>query len=591
MAAPLPLERWLPLVGSFRGYDATAARRDGVAALTVALFTIPQGMAYALIAGMPPSAGIWSAVAASILGAAFGSSEFLMNGPTNAMSVLLAANAAAFASRGDAIGAIVLLTFLIGAMQLLAALLRLGSFTRFVSEPVLTGFTAGAGLYIAANQLPALLGLDRSSMVQTVAGWKPPGNVVFDLTRTILSLGHTNRVSLATGAATFGIVRGLQWLERQRGQRVPAPFLAILIVTLAVWALGLGDPEAGASKLKLVRDIEPLRRALPELVRPRADLHDLQALLGPAIAIGLLGAVEAIAIGKALAARVGHAFDANRQLVGEGMCNLGAGLVGGFASSGSFTRSAVNFEAGAATRLSCIFSGVLVLVIMLLFAPGANYVPITALAGTLIHIGLKLVNVGRLRATIKTTVADRTVLLTTFAGTMLFEHLQYALFAGIGVAIFQALRRAEGFKLALMEEGPDGTLLWKAELPERSPEIIAIALQGELFFAAAETLERRLRSVLDGGARFIVLRLTHAYNLDATCAEVFAQLAREARARRGRLLLSGVRPGLYGTLERAGVLEQIGLDAVFASEPELIASTRRAIAYAHELAASAPTGS
>src|SRR5271157_325691 len=185
------------------GYRASWARRDAVAALTVALFTIPQAMAYALIAGMPPAAGIWAAVVASILGAVFGSSEFLINGPTNAMSVLLAANAGLFAAHGDPVASIVLVTVMIGLIQLGAAALRLGRFTRFVAEPVLTGFTAGAGVYIAVNQLPALLGLSKASMTATIAGWQPPSDVVFDMLRTMLSLARMNPVALAVGAATF----------------------------------------------------------------------------------------------------------------------------------------------------------------------------------------------------------------------------------------------------------------------------------------------------------------------------------------------------------------------------------------------------
>ena len=585
MASPQPSFSAFGAIAS--GYDAGLARRDAIAALTVALFTIPQVMAYALIAGMPPSAGIWAAVAASILGAVFGSSEFLINGPTNAMSVLLAANASRFAAHGDPVAMIVLVTAMIGAIQLLAATLRLGRFTRFVSEPVLIGFTAGAGIYIATNQLPALLGLGRAAMVQTFAGWHPPSNVVFDLARALLSIGRANPVAVATGGATFLLVRGLQALERRFRRRIPAPFLAVALVTALAWGLGLGELAQGSHKLALVRDIEPLRRALPPLAWPALDREAATTLLGPAFAIGLLGAVEAIAIGKVLAARVGHPFDANRQLVGEGVCNLGAAVVGGFASSGSFTRSAVNFEAGAATRLSCIGSGLLVLAIVLAFAPTANYIPIAALAGTLVHIGLKLVNVSRLRSVVQTTSADRVALLTTFVGVLLVQHLQYALFAGILVAILQALRRAEGFKLTVLEAGADGHLYEKPLLPTQTGEVVAIALQGELFFAAAEVLERRLRELFGNGARFLVLRLTHAYNLDATTADALIQVALQARTRGGRLVLSGVRPGLYGTLVRAGVVDRIGADAVFQHEDELLASTRKAIAFAEELAARA----
>jgi SulP family sulfate permease len=580
-------KRWPSLADVLRGYDAATARRDGVAALTVALFTIPQAMAYALIAGMPPVAGIWAAVAASILGAAFGSSEFLINGPTNAMSVLLAANAALFLSGGDPVAMIVAVTLVIGALQLGAALLRMGALVRFVSEPVLTGFTAGAGIYIAVNQLPAVLGLERGELALQLAGWEPPHNVVFDVLRVVAGFGQANWVALVLGATTFLLVRGFQAAERRLERRVPAPFLAVALVTFGSWLLGLGEPERGSLQLVLVRDIEPLTRALPSPVLPRIDGEALRSLLGPALAIGTLGAVEAIAIGKVLAQRRGHVFDANRQLVGEAICNLGAGLVGGFASSGSFTRSAVNFESGAVTRLSCIFSGVLLAVIVLVFAPAANHIPIAVLAGTLIHVGLKLVNVSRLLRALRATLQDRAVLLVTFLGVLLFEHLQYALFAGIALAVSYALRRAEGFKLTRLDADAHGRVVERPLDDAAGPDVLAIALEGELFFAAAEELERRLAGLLANGTRFLVLRLAHAYNLDATTADALAHVAREARERGGRLILADVKPGPLGTLRRAGAIRHLGADAVFPHEEELLAATRRALAYARRLAVEA----
>jgi SulP family sulfate permease len=559
-----------------------------VAGLTVALFTIPQAMAYALVAGFPPSAGIMTAVVASVLGAAFGSSEFLVNGPTNAIAVMLAAHIALSADLGDPVSRIVALTLLIGVVQLLAGGLRLGSFTRFVSEPVLTGFTAGAGIYIAVNQLPAVFGIEKADLVADLWGWVPPHNALFDLVRTVASAGSSNLQALAMGAATFGLVRALQWAEPRVGHRIPAAFAAVALLTLAAYLLGLGEGQLGA--LRLVRDIQPVARELPSLVLPAFDLTRFGEMLGAALTIGLLGAVEAIAIGKLLAARVGHPFDANRQLIGEGMCNLGAGLVGGFASSGSFTRTAVNFEAGAVTRLSVIYSGALVLAIVWLLAPAADYIPIAVLGGTLVHIGLKLVNLGRMRWLMQTTGADRSVLLVTFFAVLGVTHLEYALLLGVGVSIFQALRRAEGFNLELLAEGPDGHLV---ELPLEAPSggrVVAIDLQGELFFAGAEVLERRLKAIYDSGTRALVLRLSHAYNLDATCAEAIAQVARYAQARGRHLILAGVKPGMYGTLERAGLVREMGAGAIFRHEPLLLGATLKALAHAHALVGAGQDG-
>jgi len=586
--SPALRDRLLPFLKTLDGYRGDALRADAIAGLTVALFTIPQGMAYALIAGFPPAAGIMTAVAASILGAAFGSSEFLINGPTNAISVMLAANAALFAAHGDPVVAIIALTLFIGVVQVVAGVLRVGTLTRFVSEPVLIGFTAGAGVYIVVNQLPSFLGIPKADLPSELFGFAAIHNALFDAMRVLGALDRTHAATAGLALLTFVIVRVLQRIERRIGRRLPAPFIAVAAVTFIVWALGL-DRAGTPHRVRVVRDIEPLTRALPSIGWPEIDWSALYTLMGPALAIGLMGSVEAIAIGKTLAMRAGHAFDASRQLIGEGLCNVGAALVGGFASSGSFSRTAVNFEAGAVTRVSCVLSGVFVLVLVVLGAPLANLIPVAALAGTLVHIGLKLVDVARLQAVFSTTQGDRVVLLATFGAVLLAPHLETALFIGIAVSIYYALRRAEGFKLRMLIEGEDGSL---SELPhsemDRIGDVLVLNLQGELFFAAADELQAELLKLLDTPARVIVLRMQEAYNMDATTGAAIAHVADRYRMRGGRLLICGIRPGMYGTFERAGLLEQLGRDAVFPAEREVLAATRAAIRYAHELVSKAP---
>lgn len=585
-----PLERFLPIVATLRAYSWLKARHDVVAGLTVALFTIPQAMAYALIAGLPPITGIFAAIAASILGASFGSSEFLINGPTNAISVVLAANMVLFEASGHPFRLVFLLTLMIGLFQLGAAFVRVGSFTRFVSEPVLTGFTAGAGIYIAINQIPSLLGLEKSQLAGslTLFGWTPPSNCVFDVVRVASSLQHINTNALLLGVSTFLLVRVLVAFEPRIGRRLPAPFVAVLIVSAVSFLLALGHPALGGDKVKLVKDIQAIRRDLPEVVYLRFSIEDVQTLIGPALAIGTLGAVEAIAIGKSLASAAKHPFDANRQLIGEGVCNLGAAFTGGFASSGSFSRTAVNYDAGALTRMSCVFSGALILVVVMLFAPAANHIPIPVLAGTLIHIGLKLVNAAKVRLALRATSADRVVFLTTFLGVLVIPSLQYALFAGIAVSVAMALRRAEGFRLLMLEDGEDGELVEKALHVRPGTRVITVDLQGELFFAAADSLEKRLGAIIDAGPPFLVLRMMQAYNLDVTCAEALIHVSEHARARGGRLVLTGIRDGMYETLVRAGVAAHIGDEAVFRAEPALLGSTYKGIAFARELAGTGP---
>jgi SulP family sulfate permease len=578
------LERAFPFISTFREYRRGDFRHDFVAGMTVALFAVPQAMAYAMIAGFSPAAGIATSVVACIMGAAFGSSEFLMNGPTNAISVMIAGNAALFAAQGDPVRAVVLLTLIIGVVQLVAGVMRVGTLTRFVSESVLTGFTAGAGVYIVVNQLPTSLGLAKSALVKDLWGWLPTQCAAFDLMRLGRSLHGVNGVTLALTVFTFVTVRGLQRLEPRFGRKLPAPFVAVVIATVISWSLGL-DLDGAAHRIKVVRDIEPLTRSLPSFHVPSLEVPSLRDLFGPAFAIALMGAVEAIAIGKQLATRAGHRFDASRQLVGEGLCNIGAALVGGFASSGSFSRTAVNYEAGARTRISCILSGILTCVLVLGFAPFANHIPLAALAGTLIHIGIKLVDVARLRGIFAATTGDRAVLLTSFSAVLFAEHLENALFAGIAVSIVSALRRAEGFKLRQLTEGPDGIV---RELPDTAPrnggEVTLLNLQGELFFAAAEELQAELLRLLDGHARVVVLRMQEAYNIDATSAGAIAHVAIQARERGGRLILCGVRSGMYGTFQRCGLLDQLGEENLFRAQSELLASTHHALAFAHKLA-------
>lgn len=563
-----------------KGYNLEKAQRDLMAGLTVALFTVPQAMAYALIAGFPPSAGIATAIVASILGAAFGSSEFLINGPTNALAAMLAANAAVLASHGDPKQLVILLTLMIGVGQCLGAMIKAGTLTRFVSEPVLTGFTAGAGIYIGVNQLASALGIEKKALATTLWGWKPPMDPLFDFMRTLASFSQANYAALGLAVATIVLVRVLQHYEAKSKKRIPSMFMTVVIISFASWALGMGN--AGPHKVKLVQDIEPVTRSFPHLVWPEFNLSQVTGLIAPAFAIGLLGAVEAIAIGKALATKVGHHFDANRQLVGEGACNIGAALVGGFAASGSFTRTAVNFDAGAVTRLSCIFSGVLVMVMIFLFAPLANFIPIAVLAGMLIHIGIKLINFGKIRLISKATLADRKVLLVTFFSVLLLTDLAYALFLGVGFSIFEALRRAEGVKLMLLREDGKGGLTEEPYVGQATGSVVALDLQGELFFAAAEELDLKLKTIISDGPMFIVIRLQQSYNMDHTCAEMLEHVAVEARRKGGRLFLSGVREGMFGTLKRAGVLDALGKDAVFVHEPTLLGSTHQAIQYAKQ---------
>ncbi len=570
----------VPLVQTLRTYERGYLRGDLTAALTVALFAIPQSMAYALVAGVPPVHGLYAAIVACILGAAFGSSNFLIDGPTNAISVMLAANLGLLAGGGDPVAVMLAITVLTGAIQITVGAFKLGSITRFVSMPVLNGFTAGAGIYIVAGQLPAMFGFPTKPPPLTLGGMELETTCLTKIVGTGLNLHETNLAALGLALGTFVIIRAIRWSETHTGKRLPATLIGIATATLACELLGLGDASAGAWKVKIVEDIQLITRTLPSLHLPDFTVVSPQELIGPATAIAVLGSIEAIAIARTLADRSGQDFDPNQQLVGEGVANVGTGLFGGLTSSGSFTRSAVNYEAGAVTRFAGVLCGLLVLVLLLAFAPLANRIPIAALAGCLLHVAIILVNPKKIKVSMTTTRADRWGLLVTLVGVLVLSHLEQALILGIAVSMALVTRRAHRFELRrlVFEDGAFHECV--LEGPQEGEEIAVFDVGGELFFAAVDSFERALRPFTTGGTKVLILRMRHARNLDSTVCEGMVRLADAMRKSGGQMIFSGVPKGTAGTLKRAGVIEALGEQSLFPTEGRVYRSTRHALEWA-----------
>ncbi len=570
----------VPIVQTLRSYERGYLRGDLTAALTVALFAIPQSMAYALVAGVPPVHGLYAAIVACILGAAFGSSNFLIDGPTNAISVMLAANLGLLAGGGDPVAVMLAITVLTGLLQVAVGVSKLGSITRFVSMPVLNGFTAGAGIYIVAGQLPAMFGFPSKPPPLLIGALELEPTCLTKIAGTVLNLHQTNIAALCLALGTFAVIRTIRWFETRSGKRLPATLIGIAAATLTCELLGLGDASAGAHKVQIVQDIQEITRTLPTFQIPNFMAVSPQELLGPATTIAILGSIEAIAIARTLADRSGQDFDPNQQLIGEGVANIGTGLFGGITSSGSFTRSAVNFEAGAVTRMAGVLCGLLVLVLLLAFAPAANRIPIAALAGSLLHVALILVNPKKVRTSMITTRADRWGLLVTLGGVLVLAHLEQALILGIAVSMAMVTRRAHRFELHRLhlEDGE----FHESELdgPREGESIAVIDVQGELFFAAVDAFERELRPFTTGGTQFLILRLRNARNLDSTVCEGIVRIADAMRRSGGQIVFSGVPKGTAGTLQRAGVIAILGDRALFPTEGRVYRSTRHAVEWA-----------
>jgi SulP family sulfate permease len=415
------LARWF----SLPGYGRALLRRDAVAGLTVATIAVPQAMAYALLAGVPPMYGLHTAIVVTALGSLFGSSAHLINGPTTAISLVvfgIVAGTGTGPDDPDRIALVAALAVLAGSIQIALSLLKLGGLGRHLPEAVLLGFMAGAGLLEGLAQIPTALGL------------RPAGtgddHLLGRLWLTCSRGGPVDLTSLTICLSAVALLGGLRWLSARLKVRLPEMLLSLALVSVFVGLLGPA-PAAGRVGLRYVESGLPTPR-LP--LPPSGTVLHLGALAGGALAVALLGLAEAVAMAKALADRSGQQVDYNRQCLAQGLANLGGGLFGCLPGSGSLSRSAINYHAGAATRLSGVIAAAAVAVALWLFAPLLGRVPPPALAGVLLWTAWSLVDPRRLWGRLRSSRADAAVVLSTVLVAVL-GGIEFAVLAGIAASV------------------------------------------------------------------------------------------------------------------------------------------------------------
>jgi SulP family sulfate permease len=411
------------------GYDRALLRRDTVAGLTVASVAVPQAMAYALLAGVPPVYGLYTAVVVAALRSLFGSSAHLINGPTSVISLVVFGVVAGVGAGPDdpgRIGLVACLAVLAGLIQIGLAFLKLGGLGRYFSEAVLLGFMAGAGLLEALTQVPTALGL-------RLAG-TGKDQLLRRFWLTCSQGGPADGPSLAVTLGTLALLAGLHRLSARWKVRLPDMFLSLALVSLVVGLLHLDPAGGGVGRLHLGGNVLPSWPPAP----PSGVARHLGSLGGAALAIALLGLAEAVAMAKALAGWSGQALDYNRECLAQGLANVGGGLFGCLPGSGSLSRSAVNYHAGAATRLSGVFSAAGVAAALGLFAPLAGRVPPPALAGILLWTAWRLADPRRLWSRLRSSRAAATEILST-ALVGVLVGIEYALLAGLAASLLVRL--------------------------------------------------------------------------------------------------------------------------------------------------------
>jgi SulP family sulfate permease len=541
-----PFLRWW----NFMGRDTL--RSDLMAGLTGAIIVLPQGVAFAMIAGLPPEYGLYTAIVTPIVAALFGSSLHLISGPTTAISIVVFTSISPFAEPGSAefIRLALTLTFLAGVYQLALGLARMGALVNFVSHSVIVGFTSGAAILIATSQMKHVFGLDI-----------PRGHSFLQIWLNLLAeIRHVNTyvviVALLTLAAAV--------LFKVFFPRWPGMLFAMIIGSLT--CLLVSGSRHG------VRLLGQMPARLPPLSLPDFSLDVIHDLAPKALAVALLGLIEALSIARSISMQSRQQIDGSQEFIGQGLSNIVGSFFSSYAGSGSFTRSGINYQAGAMTPLSAVFSAVFLSLLLLLIAPLTAYLPIAAMGGIILLVAYNLIDVAHIRSIFRTSWEETAVLLTTFFAT-LFLDLEFAIYAGVLLSLILYLNRTAHPSIANLAPDNDlhGRPLIESEAECLNLKIIRI--DGPLFFGAVNHVGEYLAGIdKHSSYKRDVLILGCGINfIDVAGAEMLAREARRLSALRAKLYLCELKIEAYQVLARGGYIDLIGADNIFGTQTEALA--------------------
>ena len=542
---------FLPLRKSLSGYRNDFKGHllgDTRAGLNVALLAFPQGMAYALIAGLPIQYGIYGSAIAAMVAPVFAKSHYITLGPTNATSVMLLS---AFASLGivgtQMLSLVPLLILLVGLFIVVGAYFKVANFVQYISRSVITGYITAAALLIIANQIPKALGLNLVSN----------GATFYDsLTLIVSSIDSIHWITVGISLSTMVLYASLNRFFKT------LPNVAICLITLSVLtALTIGQDAD-------VAFLSGINAADWSLQVPSLSLTDIQLLASPALAIALLCILEGLSIGKSLAAKTGARLNGNQAMFSIGMANIGCAFFSGMPASGSLTRSSLSATSGGRSVLSSYISGVIVFIGAFVLGPYTRFIPQSTLAVLVIAIGISLLNKHAIRIVTRSTKSDAIVFSTTFLSGLLMP-LDSAIYIGVGISIILFLKkvaRPEMVEYAFNKQG----YLAEVEMPEQrnTSEVSIVHVEGELFFGAADLFRDQMRRICeDPNLKIVILKMRNAHNMDATAVMALEELLLYMAEKKRYLILSEVKADLIRVLQNSGLYDTIEARNIFTDEP------------------------
>ncbi len=539
----LPFLRWWPKV------NRHTLRADSMAALTGAMIVLPQGVAFATIAGLPPEYGLYAAMVPAIIAALFGSSWHLVSGPTTAISIALFASLNHLAEPGSAefIQLALTLTFLTGLFQLILGLARMGVLVNFISHTVVIGFTAGAAVLIAGSQIKNFFGLEMARGI-------PFYEVLHQL---YLQFDKINLWVTFIGAFTLLIgILAKRYLQK-------LPYMIVAMAVSSVVALLLNN-KFGVD-VTHIKTVGALPASLPPLSLPDFSHKAIASTVFPALVITMLALTEAVSISRSIAIKSEQRIDSNQEFIGQGLSNVVGSFFSGFASSGSFNRSGVNFAAGAKTPLASVFASIFLAIIVLLVAPLASYLPTAAMAGILFLVAWGLIDFHHITSISRTSRGETTVLWVTLIGTII--NLEKGIFVGIILSLIMYLYRTSRPAIhAVVPAGQKGSIVFEeAKGHDECPQLCMIRINGSIFFGAVDHIQANLLRIDEKNPlKKSVLITGRGINfVDVAGAEMLAQEAKRRKKLGGGLYFWRLKESVYRFLHKGDYLKDIGEGAFF----------------------------
>lgn len=561
----MTLSQYLPILTWGRAYNRSAFSNDLVAALIVTIMLIPQSLAYALLAGLPPEAGLYASIAPIILYAIFGTSRALAVGPVAVVSLMTAAALSNIVDQGTMGYAVAALSLaaLSGVILLAMGLFRLGFVANFLSHPVIAGFITASGIIIAASQLKHILGIDAH------------GHNLLELVISIVQhLPETNWITAIIGVAAtaflFWVRKGLKPLLQSLGLGAgltgvlvkTGPVFVVVATTTAVWLFNLND--AG---VKIVGDVP---QSLPPLTLPSFSPALLSQLLLPAFLISIIGFVESISVAQTLAAKKRQRIDPDQELIGLGAANIGASLTGGFPVTGGFSRSVVNFDAGAETPAAGAFTAIGLAIAALALTPLIYFLPKATLAATIIVAVLSLVDFSILKRSWGYSKADFAAVLATILAT-LAVGVEIGVSAGVGLSILLHLYKSSRPHIAEVGRVP-GTEHYRNILRhdvKTDPNVVTLRVDESLYFANARYLEDQIHNRVAGdkAVKHVILQCSAINEIDLSALESLETINDRLREMDVKLHLSEVKGPVMDRLQEQHFLSDL-TGRVFLSQYE-----------------------